>query len=265
MSTETTNYVYLVYGDQDVFLTEALYSIGSLLKQPAPANSRIIVFTDRPERMRALPVVCESIVDEINEMKGPHRFGHRIKICALLKCVQMYPGNLIYLDGDTIITGPLEKLAASLRPGRALMHRRERLAKHARQFDGFCTRLPDGRNYRFGPESCMFNAGLIGLHRDDAPVLETVLALCDALLQDGRQNHVCEQFAFSDAFRFAGLEILEASRFVVHYYPKSARRYMHHQIRRITSRQQELWNLAQPIPYSYLHVQWHKLMRKMAR
>jgi hypothetical protein len=263
-SNETTNYVYHLYGNEEVFLAEASYSIGTLLKRINPGNSRVIVFTDQPARVRSLPVICESIAGQINEMKGPFGFGFRVKLCSILKCAESYPGNIIYLDCDTIVKGSIHEMAARLGNGRAFMYRQERLAGRFPQFEGFQMQLPNGVKYKYGAESCMFNAGVIGIHHDDAKILKTALALCDALLLEGRQNHVCEQFAVSEALRISGLKILEADKVVAHYYRGSAKRYMHHQLRRFATRTgNELWNLDRPIPYSYSRVQLFKLMGKV--
>src|SRR5882762_10343041 len=134
-----TNYVYHLYGDDEIFFTEASYSIGTLRKQIDPNNSRIILFTDCPAKVRSLPVICESIAGQVDEMKGPFGFGYRVKLGCLLKCAQSYPGNIIYLDCDTIVTGPIEKTAARLENGCALMYREERLAGRFPQFEGFQT------------------------------------------------------------------------------------------------------------------------------
>jgi hypothetical protein len=264
MSNETTNYIYHLYGDEEIFLTEASYSIGTLLKKINPSNSRVIIFTDQPARVRSLPVICESIAGQINEMKGPFGYGFRVKLCSILKCAESFPGNIIYLDCDTIVKGPIHEIAAKLGNGHAFMYRQERLAGRYPQFEGFQTQLPNGLKYKYGAESCMFNAGVIGLHRNDAKILNTALTICDALLLEGRKSGVCEQLAVSEALRISGLKILEAYQVVAHYYRTSAKRYMHDKIPRFAARQKkEPWNFDRPISYSYPRVQLFKLMGKI--
>jgi len=212
--------------------------------------------------MASLPITCESIAGQLEDWKGPHGFGYRVKLCCILKCAEVYPGNILYLDCDTIIRRPPAGLAARLADGCAIMYRREKLIGRFPQFDGFQTRLPGGDDYRYGPDSCMFNAGVVGLRRSDAGAIRTALALCDALLEQGRGIHVCEQFAVSEAFRLAGLKMVEAHPAVAHYYRTSAKRYMHHHLSRLDG---NLWDFDRPIPYSYPRVQWFKLMRKIGR
>ena len=260
---EITNYVYHLYGDEEIFLAEASYSIGTLLKKINRPNSRVIVFTDQPTRLHSMPVVCESIAGQIDKMKGPSGFGFRVKLCCILKCAEIFPGNIVYLDCDTIVTGQIQKLADKLGSGRALMYRRERLAGRFPQFENFHTQLPNGMKYKYGPKSAMFNAGVIGVHRDDAKVLQTALDICDALLLEGRKNHVCEQFAVSEALRISGLEILATDKFVAHYNRTSAKRYMHTQF--AARSKEKIRDFDRPIPYSYPRVQLFKLMEKICK
>ncbi|HLP76003.1 MAG TPA: hypothetical protein VK327_03730, partial [Candidatus Paceibacterota bacterium] len=135
-SQPVTNYIYHLYGDDEIFLAEASYSIGVLAKLIDPKTSRIILFTDRPERMRNLPVTCDSIADEIGQMRGPSGYGYRVKLCCILKCMEKYPGNVFYLDCDTIATRPPAALAAVIQPNRGFMYRQERLEGRFPQFDG---------------------------------------------------------------------------------------------------------------------------------
>jgi|SRR5215469_6537182 len=263
--SEVTNYVYHLYGEDEIFYTEALYSIGTLLKQTRPENSRIIMFTDRPERFRSMPIVCENIGGQLEEWKGPCNFPYRVKVCCILKCAELFPGNIIYLDCDTIIKGPLGEAAAMLGNGYAMMCLQEKLAGRFPQFEGFEVRLPDGQKYRYGPESWMFNAGVIGVSRDDAKVLKNALVICDNLLLQQRRVHVCEQFAVSEALRIAGLKIREARKWIIHYYRWSAKQYVHDKFPAYrASLTRELWNFDRPLPYSYARVQLHKWKRRLS-
>jgi hypothetical protein len=263
-SNEMTNFVYLFFGDEEIYLAEAAYSIGTLLKRINPSNSRVIIYTDQPARVRSLPVVCESIAGQVNEMKGPFGFGFRVKICTVLKCAESFPGNIVFLDCDTFVKGPIQELADELGQSHALMFKQERLAGRFPQYKGFQMQLPDGTQYRYGPQSWMFNSGVIGFHHDNARVLRNALAICDELFLQGRRPHISEQFAISEAFRLAGVKILETHQVVAHYYRGSAKRYMHYQLRQFAARPgNELWNLDRPIPYSYPRVQWFKLMGKV--
>jgi hypothetical protein len=207
-----------------------------------------------------MPIICESIAEEIHEMMGPTEFGYRVKLCCILKCAEQFPGNVVYLDCDTIVRGAIHEVAVNLGNDHALMYKQERLAGRFPEFVGFHMQLPDNSEYRYGPESWMFNAGVIGFHSDNIEVLKTALAMCDVLLLEGRRNHVCEQFAVSEAFRISGLKLVEVDKVIAHYNRSSAKRYMHHQMARVAAiTGEELWTLDHPIPYSYPRVQLFKL------
>ncbi|MGN6554919.1 MAG: hypothetical protein ACTHLW_14525 [Verrucomicrobiota bacterium] len=253
-----TNYVYHLYGNDEIFLKEASYSISTLFRRIDPKTSRIVLFTDHPERATSLPVTCVSIADEIPAMRGQSNYCYRVKLCCILKCTQEFPGNVVYLDCDTIVARSPESLAARLQPGQGLMYLREKLQGRFHQFEGFQMRLPDGRQYRYDADSWMFNAGVVGFHSQNAGVINDALRICDELLSQKRLNHVCEQFAVSEAFRLAGINLLESHPVITHYYRSSAKRYMHHRLARVKQKPGEHWNLNQRIAYSYPRVQLFK-------
>jgi len=261
MPAEVTNFLYVLFGDYEPFYAEAAYSIGTLRRHMDPASSRILVFTDNPERIRSWPVTGVSIAEEVNAMKGASGFNFRVKLCCILKCLEDYPGDTVYLDSDTFFKKSPDTWKARWKSDCALMHRRDSLALDDSPFKGLQLRLPDGRDYRYGPESCMFNGGVIGLHRADVAIIKTALVLCDAHLQRAGKHHICEQLAISEALRISGRKILETDDVITHYYRNSAKKYMRHQIsRHITRQGREPWDFNRAIPYSYLRVQWLKLL-----
>ena len=264
---ETTNYVYVIFGDGEMRWLEIFYSIGTLLKKIDPATARIVVFTDHPKKFQKMPVNCHDISGEMAAMRGFADFEYRMKICCILKCAETFPGNVFYLDSDTIVTGNIVDIAAQLKKGRAIMWRRERLASRMAGFEKFEMQLPNGFIYRYGPDACMFNAGVVALHHENAKAtLQTALALCDGFKRHDRSNRLCEQFANSEAMRISGLKILEADKVVAHYYRASFRTYMHERLPGFNARlKTEPWDFDRPIPCSYARVQWAKLRRKFPR
>jgi hypothetical protein len=255
-----TNYIYLIYGDSEDSYTEAAYSIGTLKRRLA-ADSQIVVFTDRPEKIKDWPVVCESVAGELAAMRGKKDFSHRAKLGAILKCFERHPGNVIYLDSDTFIRGDIEGLAARLAPGTAIMHRFECVNPELGLAE-FQTTLAGGIHYRFSAESQMFNAGVIGLHCDDVRLIRIALELCDAILEfGGTRIHTSEQFAVSEAMRICGIKMLEARRVIEHYI--NHRFYIRAKVRERTAKTgRQPWAFERPIPYAYLMVYW---LRKFGR
>ena len=253
---DMTNYIYLLYGAGDDCYIEAAYSVGTLLKRLDPVSSRIIVFTDQPERVKDWPVECDSIAGQLETMRGKANFSHRAKLCVILKCLEKYPGNVIYLDSDTSVRKNIGKLAARLCPGTAILHRFESRNPEI-GLSGFQTMLADGISYRFTPDSQMYNAGVIGLHRDNRKIVSLALELCDALLDFGSRRHTVEQFAISEALRISSINILEARGVVTHFLQHKY--YMRKKIgEMILKTGQEPWQFERPIPYSRWKVYWFR-------
>ena len=251
-----TNYIYLLYGADDEIYTEAAYGVGTLVKRIDAADSRIIVFTDQPDKVKDWPVQCESIAGQLETLRGKTGFAHRIKLCVMIKLFELYPGNMIFLDSDTFVQGNMAKLAAQLSPGTAIMHCFE-CRNPEIGLSGFRTTLAGDRPYRFTADSQMYNSGVVGLHRDNRAVLNLALELCDALLIFGSRIHTVEQFSISEALRISGLKVLEARRVVNHYL--AHRIYLRakiHEMVRQTGRAP--WAFERPVSYSYLKVKWLK-------
>jgi len=262
MPDEITNFMYVVFGDGETFYAEAAYSIGTLRRLVDPPTARIIVFTDRPGKTRSWPVTTVSIAGQIKEMMGASGFVHRVKLCCILQCLETYPGKTMFIDSDTFFKKSPVELKARWKPDCVFMHRRDSLALDKSPFKSLHVQLPNGQNYRYGVESCMFNAGVIGVRQTDVEIVKIALVICDAQLQRAGKSHICEQLAVSEAFRISGRKILETDDVIVHYYRSNAKKYMQRQISRSASRSgREPWDFEKPIPYSYFRVQWFK-MRK---
>src|SRR6267142_2419242 len=159
------------------------------------------------------------------------------------------------LDADTFVRGDIVRLAARLSPGKAIMHRFECVSPEL-GLAGFHTTLSWKIDYRFSADSQMYNAGVIGLHRDDREVARLALELCDAMLEfGGSRIHTTEQFSVSEAMRISGIKLLEARGVVTHY--MGHRLYMQKKIcEMIRKTGRSPWQFEKPIPYSHLKVKW---------
>jgi hypothetical protein len=249
-----TNYIYLLYGAGDECYREAAYSIGTLKRKFDPATSRIIVFTDQPGKIKDWPVICESVAGELEAMRGVTQFNHRAKLCVILKCFELHPGNVIYLDSDTIIRGKITGLAGRLCSGTAIMHIFESRNPFS-ELTGFQARLANQIIYRYSPDSWMYNAGVIGIHSADRALVGRALELCDALLDFGNRKHTVEQFSISETLRVSGHRVLEARGTVVHYvrHKPYVREKISQMIRETGT---PPWAFEREISYSYLRVYW---------
>ena len=77
------------------------------------------------------------------------------------------------------------------------------------------------------PDAWMWNAGVIGLHPDQLPLIEKVLEITDRLCAVS-SLHILEQFAFSWVLQ-QHIELTEAADLVFHYWPP----YLHKPFRKI--------------------------------
>ncbi len=249
--------LYILFGRIPHYSLEARYSILSALRWPAGGaqDIRVSVITDDPEPFRDWPVDLVLLSeDQIRQWRGPDNFAWRVKIVGLIHALEQWGGALIYLDTDTWFAQPAEAAFARVGPGRSLMHAchgpvlspdlTNPLAQRLR--NGLQAAFPDLRVPRAGREAFaidprqghMWNAGVVGLHEAQAPLLHEALALSDALypvLKDGIE----EQLALSLVLQ-QSTELRPAEDIVEHYWNKwpipglgySPRDYIHRQLQR---------------------------------
>ncbi|MDO7884748.1 hypothetical protein [Hymenobacter cheonanensis] len=222
------NYLlYQAYGSPDI-LNEALLSILSYLRQPAGAT--VLVYTDNPAHFRAVlgdaPGVAYVFIEpaQWRAWRGEIDFVHRVKIKVLQHAAAHYAGQLLYVDTDTIFTQSPAAIFAALAQGERFMHVGEgrlgdgnplnRKINRALQQASGGPALVGGT---IGPETHMYNAGVLGLcSPTDAPLLVEVLALTEQLYRL-YPKHVMEQLAFSVVWARSG-PVRAAAPWVYHYW-----------------------------------------------
>jgi len=194
----------------------------------APGRYRVVVYTDAPDHFAGLGAgVAAEPLDPatLRRWRGPLDFVHRAKLELLLDAFAKYDGRLLYADSDTYFAADPTRLFDRLEPGAALMHEREgRLAERTngilRKMDRFVREhsftLPGGESVRIPPDTEMWNAGVVGLHPDDRPLLRTALELTDAMYALYRK-HVMEQLAVSYVLQ-TRLALRAADDVVYHYW-----------------------------------------------
>ena len=216
------NIFYIIFGDKTIHHVQAYLSIRSLQKQLG-AGDRITVVTTTPQYYRAAGTDVIAIDDDrVREWEGPHQFFWRVKLKAIEAMALRCPADhLMHLDTDTFLHGSLAELKGKLDAGGGLMHADE---GHPSQMMSRALRMwqrVGGRTYAgitLGPQHNMWNAGVVAIPRDKLrEVAETALALCDAMLDDGAEPVVVEQYALSIALHEkAGLAAAEP--FIGHYW-----------------------------------------------
>jgi hypothetical protein len=222
--------IYQAYGQAGIRL-EAAYSILSAYAAGGGTlgGARVVVYTDAPAELRAVlgeqPEVAyqEIAPSQWQQWRGAIDFVHRVKIEVLRHAATHYPGYLLYLDTDTVFERPPAEVLGWLAAGPRLMHAAEGTLGHGSYLNRKIGRTLRRRGFvsacggpALGPSTPMLNAGVLGLHPTDGPLLDQVLCLTEELYRC-YPKHVMEQLAFSALLSAAG-PVREATPGIFHYW-----------------------------------------------
>lgn len=211
--------VYQAYGATDI-LNQTIFSIASLLKK-AEHDIKVIIYTDRKMDLENFfqqdsRVLFEEITKEqINAWRGKINFVHRVKIEVLKDCGKKYPGDLIYLDGDTYFLDDPEEIFALISDEYSIMHTAEGSLEEgkdilARKIYWFA------KKNGIGIDTVMWNAGVIGLSESNKKLFDPVLQMTDQIYKL-YPKHIMEQLAFSYHLQ-KNTTIMPADGIVYHYW-----------------------------------------------
>ena len=195
-------------------VTDQIVQMESYLTQLKEANPEVLMQI----YLHAIPN------DTLTRWKGKHAFMWRVKMKALEYVQKQFPTiPFLYLDGDTYLRHSASTLLAKLNAGIPLMHlnegplskkpsKTERLMWKKMKGDRVWstakseTQVPGADNgFAIVGETCMWNAGLIGLPAVSAATLiEQSIDLCDVWLDAKIRPRLLEQFAFSVALAATG-------------------------------------------------------------
>jgi hypothetical protein len=200
------NIVYSMFSP-GLFSQEIIYSLHSVYRYLPPRRSdyRFIIFCPTAsefEGLRADIVQYDPL--QLQEWAGSHDFRWRIKLKTLEHALQKYGEPVVVIDGDTYFRKSPDRLFERIRPGRAVLHIREgRVCDLEDQVHRDLTRLLSSTeicdpitNARILATNAMWNAGVIGLHPADLPVVKSVLDLTDRIVAE-EPIITAEQFALS--------------------------------------------------------------------
>jgi len=224
----TSNYiVYQAYSSIDN-LNEVIYSIASFFRLSNQLPVNIVVYTDNELYLKQfLPsdVVYENLSAEKQRMwRGEIDFVHRIKIEMLIDSCSKYPGNILYLDTDTIFTQSTDSLFRSIEAGKGILHTCEGplsvpissiFVKISRKIKDLVF-LVRGEEMRIPEDQEVWNGGVIGFNSAQIRLLFNVLDLTD-LMYKIYHSHITEQLSFSFIFS-RNYSLLSAGDQVFHYW-----------------------------------------------
>lgn len=218
------NIVYFVLGSSTVIHMQVNFSIRTFLAQRT-SDDVIYVVTDTPTMYAALPhvVVIPITPEQINEWRGSHDFFWRVKIKVLQLIARKSPDKpMIYLDGDTYLFGHLEEIKALLAQGQGMMHLDEGCPGDMKEKSQMMWQTVNGRTYggvTIGRQHHMWNAGVVAIPAElTVKVTDLALSVCDGMLDDGAEPVVVEQYALSIALSECATQMVEAKRWIGHYW-----------------------------------------------
>lgn len=194
---------------------------------------RIVVYTDDPARFRDFPVHTEIVSREaLAGWSGPFDHMFRRKAVAIREAMKACGGTLLYCDTDTYFLKHPGKVFERIGPGRSVMHVKEGTPASVRAEDlsdvltqhALTTR--DGGRWNVSPHTAIFNAGVIGLHEDDAPLIDETIHLIDQICPHLPTYFGTEQFSFS-ACLSERTQVSTADDVIHHYWLPTPRARFH--------------------------------------
>lgn len=262
------NILYLVFGNKQEYHLQARFSIMSFRAQ-MESTDRIIVVSTAPEYYKHVEgVTLIAINDEkIREWEGKHHFFWRSKIKAMELIAQTYPDDdMLYLDGDTYLYGDLKEIKRRLSSGNGLMDVDEGHPSGMKGKSLSMWNTVAGHTYEgitLGMEHHMWTAGVVAIPATKVQlVVSTALSICDAMLDDGAEPIVVEQYSLSIAM-FEKTTLQEARTMIAHYW--SNKPVWMEQAQKIMLQsylcglsEEEEWQLLRQLPLHDMPVYIHK-------
>ncbi len=220
------NLLYITFGDNLGVHLQAAFGMYSFLAKAKSNIQTINIITDKPlfyNHLKNDINVIDITKEELDNWQGKHRFFWRIKIKAIERICNLYPGKpVMYLDTDTFLIGDANELNHHLLAGKAFMHRNEAVLSTGRSSTE--KRMwKQIKDKQFGatkmlPTDCMWNAGVVATpNNKQNKESELALAICDEMCAAGVTRRLIEQFSLTIALdRLYGLH--EAKQIIAHYW-----------------------------------------------
>jgi hypothetical protein len=212
----------IAYGSKPRRHSEAHGAMLSVMAH-APVGVELVVLTDQPQRYRWLgdSVTIEHLQSTTLRLwRGPTQDRYRPKIEALRWLARGSAGHVVLVDTDTLARRDLQSMIECLDRGTFLLHEREyALSAPPRRGDRMLKDEILGRAWAGitpGPQTAMWNGGVVGCPRSKLPVLDEVIAVFDSMRPASRHFAV-EQLAYSVVFEVRG-PVEEAAPWIDHYW-----------------------------------------------
>ncbi|WP_151087513.1 HAD family hydrolase [Hymenobacter baengnokdamensis] len=232
MTSAPCSIIYLAYGSEEL-QAEALYSILSYYKV-AQQPAQLLIYTDSPASFNQVfgdhaGIIYPNVTPaEWQSWRGSSNKVYLLKAGVLSHAGRHYPGNLLFVDTDTIWLADPAPLFTHIENGQCIMHVSEgRLAtgnqlsrkvyRHLKNH----TFVVGETQYTVTKNTVLYNSGVIGL-LSAATRADEVILLADQLYAT-YNKHMMEQLAFGMWLATTG-PIREAAPYVLHYWNLKAAR-----------------------------------------
>ncbi|MEZ5538745.1 MAG: hypothetical protein R3E63_02050 [Pseudomonadales bacterium] len=192
--------LYLVYGPDAAYHTEARFSIFSALYRAADRESfAITVYTDAPQHYCGLPVQVETITaDTLQQWAGVLRYHHRSKLCVMQQAIPL-ASKTVFVDTDTFFLRDPALLFAAVNEKTCVVDELyfSQLPKAVAQDTAVAEQLS---NSGINPQSIpVINSGLFGIARENSAILDLALALNDVVYPASQKSLTTEQLVLGMA------------------------------------------------------------------
>jgi hypothetical protein len=275
--------IYLAHGPAEL-RAEAFYSLLSYYKVAAEPV-QILIYTDAPQAfIQVLGERAEIIYPAVTaaqwqEWRGSSNKVFMLKIGVLTHAATHYPGNLLFVDTDTIWQRDPAPLFPLISQGQLIMHVIEermstgnvlsrKVYKHLKDQ----TFTAGKRQIRLTPETLLYNSGVLGFPSSMAAEMPAIMSLADQFFA-AYDKHIMEQLAFSIYFHLSG-PVAEAAPYILHYWNlKAARPYLARVFEKYAGQPlDELYQRATALDLAGLHEAelayrnlpgWHRTLLKL--
>lgn len=222
-------YTTLAYGGAPEVYRQSLMLLTSLVAF-APEPCDLVVATDRPECYVWFGTRVEiEYLDapRLAAWRGSRPFSMRqkLELARLASAADRVPqaAATVLLDADVIVLQPLNGFVEQLRGGRLFMHKKEYVLSESRRRGNrelwrSLRRLPAGLvDGGIRPDDAMWNSGVLAVPAADRALLDSALALYDALGAAGVRHFATEQLVEGIVLGRTG-RLTPADRWFAHYW-----------------------------------------------
>ena len=220
--------IYLAHGPAAI-KHEALYSLLTYFEVAPAPPATVLVYTDTPDVFRQVlgertDVLYPTVTaEQWQAWRGAADMVYLLKIGVLQHAAAHYPGNLLFTDTDTLWQRDPTPIFEQIAAGARFMHLDEGVMRTGHTLSRKVYRRLQGHEFavgagrvRIGPDTRLYNSGIIGFRSQDAALLGDITPLADQLYAT-YHKHMMEQLA--TGLRL-GLDspLREAAPYVLHYW-----------------------------------------------